>query len=124
MCSFFLFEKFEGLDTQIREGGRPLSSGEKQLVCIARAFAFDPDLIIFDEATSYMDSQSEQRVHDAMKKLMAGRLSIIIAHRLSTIRDCDQILLLREGIIREQGSHGQLVDLKGEYHHLLEKEMI
>jgi ATP-binding cassette subfamily B protein len=120
----FLFEKFAGLDTQIREGGRPLSSGEKQLVCIARAFAFDPDLIIFDEATSYMDSQSEQRVHDAMKKLMAGRLSIIIAHRLSTIRDCDQILLLREGEIREQGSHRQLVDLKGEYHHLLEKEMI
>jgi ATP-binding cassette, subfamily B, multidrug efflux pump len=120
----FLFEKFEGLDTRIREGGRPLSSGEKQLVCIARAFAFDPDLIIFDEATSYMDSQSEQRVHDAMKKLMAGRLSIIIAHRLSTIRDCDQILLLREGKIREKGSHRQLVDLKGEYHHLLEKEMI
>lgn len=120
----FLFEKFAGLDTQIREGGRPLSSGEKQLVCIARAFAFDPDLIIFDEATSYMDSQSEQRVHDAMKKLMAGRLSIIIAHRLSTIRECDQILLLREGKIREQGSHRQLADLKGEYHHLLEKEMI
>lgn len=120
----FLFEKFSGLDTQIREGGRPFSSGEKQLVCIARSFAFDPDLIIFDEATSYMDSQSEQRVHDAMKKLMAGRLSIIIAHRLSTIRECDQILLLREGKIREQGSHRQLVDLKGEYHHLLEKEMI
>jgi len=122
-CSF-LFEKFTGLDTRIREGGRPLSSGEKQLVCIARAFAFDPDLIIFDEATSYMDSQSEQRVHDAMKKLMQGRLSIIIAHRLSTVRECDRILLLRQGKIREQGPHSQLVDLKGEYYHLLEKEMI
>ena len=122
-CSF-LSEKFSGLDTQIQEGGRPLSSGEKQLVCIARAFAFDPDLIIFDEATSYMDSQSEQKVHDAMKKLMEGRLSIIIAHRLSTIRECDQILLLREGKIREQGSHRQLVSLRGEYHHLLKKEMI
>ena len=122
-CSF-LSEKFSGLDTQIQEGGRPLSSGEKQLVCIARAFAFDPDLIIFDEATSYMDSQSEQKVHDAMKKLMEGRLSIIIAHRLSTIRECDQILLLREGKIREQGSHKQLVSLRGEYHHLLKKEMI
>ncbi|MCP4721196.1 MAG: ATP-binding cassette domain-containing protein, partial [Desulfobacteraceae bacterium] len=122
-CSF-LSEKFSGLDTQIQEGGRPLSSGEKQLVCIARAFAFDPDLIIFDEATSYMDSQSEQKVHDAMKKLMEGRLSIIIAHRLSTIRECDQILLLREGKIREHGSHRQLVSLRGEYHHLLKKEMI
>ena len=70
-CSF-LFDKFSGLDTMLHDGGSPLSSGEKQLVCIARAFAFDPDLIIFDEATSYMDSQSELRIHDAMKKLMHG----------------------------------------------------
>lgn len=120
----FLFEKFSGLDTVIEEGGRPLSSGEKQLVCIARAFAFNPDLIIFDEATSYMDSQSEQKVHDAMKKLMKGRLSIIIAHRLSTVRGCDTILLLRDGIIREQGSHQELSALKGEYYFLLKKEKI
>lgn len=120
----FLFEKFSGLDTLIEEEGRPLSSGEKQLVCIARAFAFDPDLIIFDEATSYMDSNSEQKVHDAMKKLMKGRLSIIIAHRLSTVRDCDDILLLRDGNIKEKGSHHDLVGLKGEYYRLLEKEKI
>ena len=120
----FLFETFSGLDTLIKEGGRPLSSGQKQLVCIARAFAFNPDLIIFDEATSYMDSQSEQKVHDAMNKLMKGRLSIIIAHRLSTVRNCDTILLLRDGKIREQGSHGELVRLKGEYYHLLKKERI
>jgi len=120
----FLFEKFSGLDTMIEEGGRPLSSGEKQLVCIARAFAFNPDLIIFDEATSYMDSQSEQKVHDAMNKLMKGRLSIIIAHRLSTVKACDTILLLRDGKIREQGSHRELVDLRGEYYHLLKKEKI
>ena len=120
----FLFERFSGLDTMIKEGGRPLSSGEKQLVCIARAFAFNPDLIIFDEATSYMDSQSEQKVHDAMKKLMKGRLSIIIAHRLSTVRACDTILLLRDGAIREQGSHHELVRLKGEYSYLLKKEKI
>ncbi|MBT6341508.1 MAG: ABC transporter ATP-binding protein [Desulfobacula sp.] len=120
----FLFETFSGLDTMIKEGGRPLSSGQKQLVCIARAFAFNPDLIIFDEATSYMDSQSEQKVHDAMNKLMKGRLSIIIAHRLSTVRNCDTILLLRDGTIREQGSHNELVDLKGEYYHLLKKEKI
>ncbi len=120
----FLFEKFDGLATRIEEGGRPLSSGEKQLVCIARAFAFDPDLIIFDEATSYMDSQSEQRVHNAMKKLMKGRLSIIIAHRLSTVRECDYIILLRNGSIREQGNHEELVNLKGEYYHLLKKEQI
>jgi ATP-binding cassette subfamily B protein len=120
----FLLEKFSGLDTMIKEGGRPLSSGEKQLVCIARAFAFNPDLIIFDEATSYMDSQSEQKVHDAMKKLMKGRLSIIIAHRLSTVKECDTILILRDGTIREHGSHHELVELKGEYYYLLKKEKI
>ncbi|MCP4673366.1 MAG: ABC transporter ATP-binding protein, partial [Desulfobacula sp.] len=120
----FLFDKFSGLDTLIQEDGRPLSSGEKQLVCIARAFAFNPDLIIFDEATSYMDSQSEQKIHDAMKKLMKGRLSIIIAHRLSTIRNCDTILLLNDGAIKERGSHQTLVNLKGEYFHLLQMEKI
>ncbi|WP_022665231.1 ABC transporter ATP-binding protein [Desulfospira joergensenii] len=120
----FLFEKFQGLDTRLMEGGRPLSSGEKQLVCIARAFAFDPDLIIFDEATSYMDSQSEQAIHNAMEKLLQGRLSILIAHRLSTIRNCDKIILLRNGRIREQGSHKELTDLGGEYFHLLQGEKI
>ncbi len=122
-CSF-LFEKFTGLETEIKEGGRPLSSGEKQLVCIARAFASNPDLIIFDEATSYMDSQSEKKIHDAMGKLMKGRIAIIIAHRLSTVRECDTILVLTDGAILEQGSHYELVKLKGEYYHLLRKEKI
>jgi ATP-binding cassette subfamily B protein len=122
-CSF-LFDKFSGLDTMLQDGGRPLSSGEKQLVCIARAFAFNPDLIIFDEATSYMDSQSEVKIHDAMKKLMEGRLSIIIAHRLSTVKSCDQILVLRDGLIIEQGRHEQLSRAGGEYARLLEKERI
>ena len=122
-CSF-LFDKFTGLDTMLQDGGRPLSSGEKQLVCIARAFAFNPDLIIFDEATSYMDSQSEVKIHDAMKKLMQGRLSIIIAHRLSTVKSCDHILVLRDGQIIEQGSHEALSRAGGEYARLLEKERI
>ena len=122
-CSF-LFDKFSGLDTMLQDGGRPLSSGEKQLVCIARAFSFNPDLIIFDEATSYMDSQSEVKIHDAMKKLMKGRLSIIIAHRLSTVKSCDHILVLRDGQIIEQGTHEQLALADGEYARLLEKERI
>ncbi len=120
----FLYDKFNGPETMLKEGGRPLSAGEKQLICIARAFACNPDLIIFDEATSYMDSGSEQAVHEAMNRLMKGRLSIIIAHRLSTIRHCDRILLLRNGRIREQGSHPELVRAKGEYYHLLEKETL
>jgi ATP-binding cassette, subfamily B, multidrug efflux pump len=120
----FLYDRFNGPGTMLKEGGRPLSAGEKQLVCIARAFACDPDLIIFDEATSYMDSGSEQAVHDAMNRLMQGRLSIIIAHRLSTIRHCGQILVLREGRIREQGSHQALMKTRAEYFHLLEKETL
>ena len=120
----FLFERHQGIDTLIHEGGRPLSSGEKQLVCIARAFAVNPDLIIFDEATSYMDSQSEIKIHDAVSRLMKSRTSIIIAHRLSTVRDCDTIYLMRDGVIREKGSHDALTRLKGEYYHLLEKEKI
>ncbi|MCD4742956.1 MAG: ABC transporter ATP-binding protein/permease [Desulfobacteraceae bacterium] len=118
----FLFNSHPGLDTMIFEQGKPLSSGEKQLVCIARAFAFNPDLIIFDEATSYLDSESEQKVHKAMKKLMKGRLSIIIAHRLSTVRNCDNLIFIKNGTIRESGSHEELVKLKGEYYHLLKKE--
>ena len=115
----FLFDRHQGLDTMVREGGRPFSSGEKQLLCIARAFAFDPDLIIFDEATSYMDTVSEQKVHQAMQRLMAGRISIIIAHRLNTVRDCDSILLLKNGRIKEAGSHKSLMEKQGEYYHLL-----
>jgi ATP-binding cassette subfamily B protein len=71
-----------------------------------------------------MDSESEQAVHEAMNRLMQGRLSIIIAHRLSTIRHCHRILLLRDGRIREQGNHSKLVNAKGEYWHLLEKESL
>jgi ATP-binding cassette, subfamily B, multidrug efflux pump len=120
----FLYDRFSGPDTVLKEGGRPLSAGEKQLVCIARAFACNPDLIIFDEATSYMDSGSEQAVHQAMNRLMQGRISIIIAHRLSTIRHCTQILLLRGGRIREQGTHPELAAARGEYFLLLEKETV
>ena len=118
----FLFNIHSGLDTTIFEQGRPLSSGEKQLVCIARAFAFNPDLIIFDEATSYLDSESEQKVHAAMKRLMKGRLAIIIAHRLSTVRNCDNLIFIKNGTIKESGSHKELVKHRGDYYHLLQKE--
>ncbi len=122
-CSF-LMERFDGLDTRLMENGYPLSAGEKQLLSIARAFAMEPDLIIFDEATSYMDSNSELAIHKALERLMRNRIAIIVAHRLSTIRECTEIMLIRQGSIREKGSHQNLAALRGEYFHLLKKESV
>jgi ATP-binding cassette subfamily B protein len=118
----FLFENNNGLDFEIAEGGRPLSSGEKQLLSIARAFACDPEIIIFDEATSYIDSHSEQKIHEAMNKLMQNRTSILIAHRLSTLKKCDNIIVLKNGEIIEKGTHEYLMELEKEYYSLVINE--
>lgn len=123
-CDFLFNGKNNGLDTIVREGGRPFSSGEKQLICIARAFAFDPELIIFDEATSFIDSESEFKVHTAMKNLMKNRTSILIAHRLSTIREADKIILIKKGEVIESGNHEDLMKIKGEYYSLVQHETL
>ena len=108
----------EGLDTKLSEGVSSLSSGERQLLSIARAFARDPDLIILDEATSYIDSETEQRIQEALFNLMEGRTSIIIAHRLSTAKAADRILVLNRGQIIESGSHPELMSEQGFYYQL------
>ncbi|MDY0131351.1 MAG: ABC transporter ATP-binding protein [Desulforegulaceae bacterium] len=115
----FAFKSKQGIEMKIKEGGMPLSSGEKQLLCIARAFAAAPELIIFDEATSYIDSGSEKLVHDAMKKLMEKRTSIMIAHRLSTIKHSDNILVIKDSKVCESGNHNELIKKKGEYYNLI-----
>lgn len=108
----------DGLDSLVGERGLKLSGGEKQRVAIARAILKQPQILIFDEATSALDSQSEKLIVDAMHKVTEGRTAIIIAHRLSTIADADNILVLDEGRLVEQGSHRQLLAKGGKYAHL------
>lgn len=110
----------DGLDTHLTKGGASLSSGERQLISIARAFVRNPALIILDEATSYVDSQTEVDLHHAMDNLMSGRTSIIIAHRLTTARGADHIMVMNHGSIVEMGRHDELMARKGFYHRMVQ----
>ncbi len=107
-----------GLDTMIGEGGMDLSSGQKQLLAFARVLARDPKILILDEATSNIDSETEMLIEQAIMAVMANRTSIIIAHRLSTIRRANQIIIVDRGRIVEQGTHDDLMEKVGLYHHL------
>jgi ATP-binding cassette subfamily B multidrug efflux pump len=108
----------KGIHTVFSEGGTSISSGERQLISIARAFARQPDLIILDEATSYIDSETEVKIQEALTKLMSNRTSIIVAHRLSTIREADKIIVLNRGQIIETGNHSELMKIQGFYYRL------
>jgi ATP-binding cassette subfamily B protein len=110
----------DGYETRLKERGAGLSVGEKQLLSFARALAFDPPVLVLDEATSSIDSETEHLIQRAIEVLMADRTSIVIAHRLSTIRSADTILVFHHGEIREQGSHEQLMEIDGLYRRLYE----
>lgn len=105
----------DGYDTVLAEGGSNLSQGQRQLLSIARAVLADPKILILDEATSSVDTRTEMRIQQAMVNLMKNRTSLIIAHRLSTVRDADVIVVLKNGVIAEQGSHEELLKKNGEY---------
>ena len=107
-----------GYDFNVMERGATLSMGQRQLLSFVRALLYNPSILILDEATSSIDSESELLIQQAIEKLIAGRTSIIIAHRLSTIRKADQIIVLDKGIIKEMGNHQQLLEKRGHYFQL------
>jgi ATP-binding cassette, subfamily B, multidrug efflux pump len=104
-----------GLDEPLRERGAGLSVGEKQLLAFARVLAFDPRVLVLDEATASIDSQSEARIQEALERLLVRRTAIVIAHRLSTVQRADRILVLHHGELREQGTHRELLRRGGIY---------
>ena len=112
-----------GYEQVVGERGMGLSGGQMQRLCIARALYHDPKLLIFDEATSSLDTQSESNILRSMQQIMEGRTAIVIAHRLSTIINSDKILVMYNGTIVEEGKHDELVDRKGMYYQLVRKQM-
>ena len=111
----------DGLDTVVGERGIQLSGGQRQRIAIARAVLKNPTILILDEATSSLDSESEKLVQDALDKLMNGRTSVVIAHRLSTIRKADKILVMESGRLAEEGTHQELMENEnGVYRSLVE----
>lgn len=117
-ADLFIRQLPDGYQTRLSERGGNLSQGQRQLLAIARAILADPSILILDEATSSVDTRTEARIQKALLRLMQGRTSFVIAHRLSTIRDADNVVVIHEGEIVEQGSHHQLLEARGFYHNL------
>ncbi len=114
----FIRQLPQGYATMLSERASNLSQGQRQLLAIARAILADPSILILDEATSSVDTRTEARIQKALLRLMEGRTSFVIAHRLSTIREADQLIVIKDGEIVEQGTHPQLLERRGFYHHL------
>jgi len=121
-CDEFISRFADGYNTIVGERGIKLSGGQRQRVSIARAILANPRILILDEATSSLDSESEQMIQDGLRRLRSGRTTFVIAHRLSTIRSADQILVLEAGEIVERGTHAQLLALNGRYRQLHDKQ--
>lgn len=114
----------KGYDTFISEEGNSLSAGQKQFLCITRAMLSKPSILILDEATSSIDTRTEIRIQEAFHRMMEGKTSFIVAHRLSTVRECDLILVMKDGDIVEKGSHEELIKSKGFYYDLYQSQFL
>jgi ABC-type multidrug transport system fused ATPase/permease subunit len=120
----FIQKLAEGLDTRVGEGGSNLSGGQRQRLAIARAILSNPPVFLFDEATSALDTISEQLIQETLKQVCVGRTSIIIAHRLATVRDCQRILVVRNGQIQQDGSYDSLVTIPGLFRELVDGQQL
>jgi ATP-binding cassette subfamily B protein len=119
----FIMQLPGGYHYQVMERGATLSLGQRQLLSFIRALLYDPAILILDEATSSIDTESEQMIEKAIDTLIKGRTSVVIAHRLSTIRKADAIIVLEKGEIKEMGTHEALVEKGGYYARLIEMQM-
>ncbi|MBQ7278225.1 MAG: ABC transporter ATP-binding protein [Clostridia bacterium] len=118
----FILQQSKGYDTEVGEGGNRLSTGQKQLICFARVILANPQIFVLDEATSSIDTETEQLIQQAITTVLKGRTSFVVAHRLSTIRHADRILVIQKGRILESGTHEELLALGGYYHELYHRQ--
>jgi ABC-type multidrug transport system fused ATPase/permease subunit len=114
----FIHQLPEGFYAQVHERGSNFSGGQRQLLSLARVLVFQPEILVMDEATSSVDTETELLIQDALDKVMQHRTCLVIAHRLSTIRNADRIIVLHHGEVREMGSHAELMDQRGIYYRL------